>query len=202
LGSYTSWRKDSRGGAAGHYWVRLTARAENNCWSNTDLSRPTDDLKPHVVDEALSFRNFQENLFPETRAQRVSKIKTFVDEQLRFGSGGHILIKDVAKATGYRQTAVYEALLALEKENYRFYEHKTDLAVGKGKGRSVSLKRHWALQNLVTLLGVSISVGFSYVKEYLGGTFLVAIVALYVCTLTDRSLNRYLERKRSNRWEI
>ena len=89
-------------------------------------------VPPRFADR-LSLRNFLDRLRPETRQQRILKIKQFVDERLAQGYEGNIDLEKVHNETGYRRAAVRDALLALQRSgHYRLYKTPEGLlAVGR-----------------------------------------------------------------------
>lgn len=166
MGSSSPWPETMEGHAASDHWLILCDYSKDGTW---DCRTP-----PRVADR-LSLRNFMDRLRPETRQQRISRVKTCVDEYLKAGYEGNIHLEKIAAETGYRRTAVRDAFLAIQElGHYRVYRtHEGDIAVGSADtkmGRVLaagSFRRSWFSR--IACLGPAFSVGIWFMKDWFLG---------------------------------
>ena len=194
IGAATPWPPDIKLPSEGATCILLSARKTADEWE-TSL--------PPVFATKPAFRDFLDRLKPETRQQRVSRIKTAVDAVLDAGYEGNLTVDKVARETGYRRTQVRNAFLALQQSgHYRIYRRKGDRQVAiriskSGEPVSISaaafqpsvVKRHF-LQFIGAAVGVS---GWAMrdhlpVSGAVGGIILV--VCVYVTSLVQSEFNR------------
>jgi len=166
FGSGFPWPEQIAGHAAGDHWLILSSLGDDDTWR---MSVP-----PRFADR-LSLRNFMDRLRPETRQQRISKIKEFVDGLLGSGYEGNITLEKIARETTYRRTTIQDALMALQESgHYRVYRTSDDmLAVGNKTSKvGTVIKRSYAHRNWlarVACLGPAVSVGIWFVKDLILG---------------------------------
>ena len=166
VGSPVPWPKHISGYASGDHWLVLSSRTESGSWLSS--------TPPRFADR-LSLRNFLDRLRPETRQHRISRIKRLVDELLDSGYEGNIHLEELAKETGYRRTAVRDALLALQDSgHYRVYRTpEREIAVGRSTSRvgtavtEATFRRSWIAR--LACLGPAVSVGAWFVKDLILG---------------------------------
>jgi len=166
IASAYSWPSQITGYAAGDHWFVVSSLGDDGIWR---MSTP-----PRFADR-LSLRNFMDRLRPETRQQRISKIKHFVDELLDSGYEGNITLEKITNETTYRRAAIRDALIALQDSgHYRVYRTSDGvLAVGSRAskiGTTVRRKHNygnWLAR--VACLGPAVSVGIWFVKDLILG---------------------------------
>ena len=142
VGSLLSWPEEMAGYAAGDHWLIV---------SNLNVDGSWDSRTPPRFADRYSLRNFMDLIKPETRQQRISRIKTFVDELLDSGFEGNLDIELIKRKTKYRRTTIREAFLTLQgSDHYDLYKTRegriaVDSAPTK-KGKSITLRgtiRSW-----------------------------------------------------------
>jgi len=166
IGSASSWREQVSGYAANDHWLIVSNQESNGSWGT--------QTPPRFADR-LSLHNFMDRLRPETRQQRISKIKHFVDELLDAGYEGNIHLEKIKESTGYRRTAVRDALLALQDSgHYRLYKTSQGLiAVGSKSANTgttltaSSFQSSWLTR--LACLGPAVSVGIWFAKDVILG---------------------------------
>jgi hypothetical protein len=166
VGSALPWPAEVTGQAAGDHWLIVSHLSDNDEWETR--------TPPRFADR-LSLRNFLDRLRPVTQQQRVSRIKSLVDDLLDCGYEGNIRLEKIAKETGYRRTAVRDALLTLRNSgHYRLYKTSGgDIAVGaatSGAGIPATpsrLRSGWLPR--LACLGPAIGVGIWFAKDVIIG---------------------------------
>ncbi len=166
VASASPWPEQVIGHAAGDHWLVVSGLKSDGEWQTS--------TPPRFVDR-LSLRNFMDRLRPETRQQRISKIKRFVDELLDSGYDGNIHLEKIARETGYRRTAVRDALLSLQDSgHYRVYRTPEGvIAVGRKATRrgttvtAATFRRGWLAR--IACLGPAVSVGVWFAKDLILG---------------------------------
>jgi hypothetical protein len=125
IGSASRWSEQVVGCAAGDHWVVVSSQnPDGTTW---------DTRTPPYFAHRLSLRNFLDRLKPETRDERISKTKHYVDKLLNEAYEGNIRLDKVAEATGYRRSVVRDALFALQGSGH-YHLYKTsqgEVAVGR-----------------------------------------------------------------------
>ena len=166
IASASPWPGQITGHAAGDHWLVVSNLESNGTWRTS--------APPRFADR-LSLRNFLDRLYPETRQQRISRIKRFVDGLLESYYDGNINLEKIAKETGYRRTTIRDALLTFQDSgHYRVYRTSAGvLAVGSKTsqiGTTVKgdiASRDWLAR--VTCLGPAVSVGIWFAKDLILG---------------------------------
>ena len=117
---------------AGDRWVVLASPAPDGKWTSPELEE---------FPRRLALRDFLERLLPETREQRVCRVKECVDGLLI--EGGNVTVERVKRETGYRRLVVRDAFFQLQKgapDMYRLWRKDVELAIRKaGKGEPVKI---------------------------------------------------------------
>jgi len=181
--------------ASGDYRVILSWRNPDGTWETRF---------PSGFVDRLSLRNLLDRLKPETREQRVSKIKHAIDELLDTGYEGNAHLDKIAKATGYRRTHVRDTFLALQREGgYRLYwtgQHilAIDRQIGRqGRGiTAATFHRNWILRNLPTILSPLAGIGIWFVADFLLGKpfqysrFAVVLPLAYLGAMITKCVDR------------
>ena len=198
IGSACRWSEQVLGSASGDHWLVISSLSPDGVWETR--------TPPRFADR-LSLRNFLDRLKPETRQQRISRIKHFVDELLDSGYEGNILLDKVANETGYRRSAVRDTLLALQNSaHYRLYKTAEGLlAVGRKTGTlgtsitTADFHRSW-LSHLACLTP-AVTVGIWFVKDWiLGRPFSArAVLALVPLVYAGEWLSTRLRKWRGNK---
>ena len=167
IGSVFRWTEQVIGCAAGDHWLVVSGLDSDGTW---ETSTP-----PRFADRP-SLRSFLDRLKPETLQQRISKIKHFVDDLLDSGYQGNILVGKVANATGYQNSVVRDALLALQRsepEHYRLYRLEGRLAVGLKSSKLGTLVTaadlHQGWLSRLACLSPAVTVGIWFVKDVILG---------------------------------
>jgi len=198
LGSALPWPDHAATDAAGSHWVVVSSRRSDGMWHTS--------APPRFADR-LSLRNFLDRLRPETRQQRISRTKDYVDRILTTGFEGNLYLEAIAKDTGYRRTAVEEAALALQASgHYRVYRTPEGaLAIG-GKGTllgrtvtSENLRRQWL--GYLVILGPAASAGSWFVKDLILGRPVdgLGFLALLPLVYTGKWLHTRIQIWRENK---
>ena len=159
IGSMSESLDPKMASAAADHWLVLSSYA--NGTRNT--------IKPPRSIDRLSLRNFLDLICPETRQQRISNIRNYVDKKLK-GEGfeGFFSVDKIKEQTGYRRALIRDALLQLQLSgHYRVYRHgdNNDICVCLPEGklghkvtntyfRQIFVLRYLAL--LSPMVGVSI----------------------------------------------
>lgn len=134
LGSPQKWTAEVQGLASGGYWVICSSPAADGRW---EARQP-----PRFADR-FSLAEFKDRLLPETRQQRISRIKAFVDDKLDSGYDGHLDLEKIyrgSKEAGfdYRRSAIRDAMASMqERAGYRIYRTSDSgiLAIDRNTGR-------------------------------------------------------------------
>jgi hypothetical protein len=144
------------GHSAGDHWLVVSSLREDGRWQTS--------VPPRFADR-LSLRNFMDVLRPETRQERISRIKHYVDDLLVSGYEGNIYLEKIREATGYRRTTIQDALLSIQGSgHYRLYRLDGDVAVGpESSKRGVRLTprsfRHGLRKGVSGLFTSAVNVG-------------------------------------------
>jgi len=198
IGSASPWPEPMTGHAAGDHWVVLSALTADGKWQTR--------TPPRFADR-LSLRDFLDRLRPVTAQQRISQIKLFVDGLLNSGYEGSIHLEKIAKETGYRRSAVCDALLALQDSgHYQLYKTSNGtLAVGPQTttwGIPVTMPHaggHWLCR--LACLGPAIGVTIWFIKDVIMGepvelrSFMVSVPLAYAGEWLDTRFGRWREDK-------
>jgi len=166
LASALPWPEQITGYAAGDHWLILSSLKTDSTFETR--------TPPRFADR-LSLRDFMDRLRPETRQHRISRSKRFVDGLLDTGYEGNIHLEKIARDTGYRRTAVRDALLALQDSgHYQVYRtSEGEIAVGRKGTRmgvtvtAATFRRSWLAR--LACLGPAVSVGVWFAKDLILG---------------------------------
>ncbi|MCA9209124.1 MAG: hypothetical protein KDA55_12240, partial [Planctomycetales bacterium] len=166
LASASQWPDQVKGHAAGDHWVVVSSCTADGRWRTS---------APRRFADRLSLRDFMDRLRPETRQQRISRVKGRVDEFIGSGYAGNIHVDKLAKEIGYRRTAVRDALFALQGSgHYRVYRTpEGQIAIGPKESTigtallAPTIHRNWLAR--VACLGPAVSVGIWFVKDVILG---------------------------------
>lgn len=110
--------------------------------SGLDKQKKWQTVSPPQFAAGLYLRNFIERLYPETRQQRISNIKSVIDGFVSSGYEGNILLEKVAIKTGYRRTAIKDTFKAMQdSKHYACYKVNGDLAIRPVKGGKPKVTR-------------------------------------------------------------
>ncbi len=194
IGARGDWETAVTPVSGGDQWVIVSGKHDEDGWQTR--------MPPRFACR-LAVRDFLDRLTPETRQQRISRVKQHIDTLLDEGYGGNLTVDKVAKATGYRRSAVGDALLSMhESGHYRLYktdvgdvavDRKTNLAGGAEK--ALAGKKGFT-RYLLTLLSPIVGVVAWVLKDLLLGrgfdvkALLVMIPLAYVGRLVDRQICR------------
>ncbi len=147
---------------------------------------------PPEFDTGLYLRNFIERLSPETRQQKISNIKSAIDDIIDSGYEGNILVERIKKQTGYRRTVVKDAFDAMQRSgHYECYKVGGEPAIRRIKGRkpniiNISTEPCFAKYHLGMISGTLITVFFSRLSLVLGSnklsiySILIATCCIYI----------------------
>jgi hypothetical protein len=173
----------------------------------------------------LALRDFLDQLEPETRQQRVVRIKACVDEL--FIEGGNVTVDRVKRETayrrsvvrhkdekGYRRSVIREAFFELQKQapdTYRlFWTKDGQLGIRQAQRgepirvASVSFSRTWIRRHALRIIATFVSAGVGIVatvyREYLGLSgfvgLLMAVPVLYAGGCLQAAINRRAEKEK------
>ncbi len=201
IGSLLPWPEQMQGLSSGESWTVCSSPAgADNGWHV---------LAPPRFADRLSLRNFLDRLRPETRQQRISKVKAIVDELLGSGYEGNIHVEKLAAQTGFRRSAVEDAMLALQDSgHYRLYRTPDGhLAVGRagqlgGAGPRITASSlnpasfpHYVMTGLLLAVGIAaVWLREAMMQRHFGVAAAMLLLPLaYVGRIADRRLNRLLE---------
>jgi len=181
---------------AGGQWVVLASPAPGGKWASPKLEK---------FPRRLALRDFLERLLPETREERVCRIKECVDGL--FIEGGNVTLSRVKSETGYRKSAVRDAFFQLQRsapDLYRLWKKDEELAVRKAAkddpvritaasfGRRF-LRRH-SLRVVAVALGSAIGLLSGWLVKRLGLSgylgFVLGLLIAYVGSLVQSHINR------------
>jgi hypothetical protein len=177
---------------AGDYWTVLSAPAGDDAW---DVRMP-----PQFATKA-ALRNFLDALRPETRQQRISRIKRYVDGLIEGGFAGTISVDKIKEATGYRRTAIRDAMLEMQDSgHYRLRRERGILRIERAKEgdpihiTSRSFQRGFVRKHGLLLASAAVGVSACALRGMLkvdGATGFVVLVALvYAAGLLQNALNK------------
>ncbi|NLH72754.1 MAG: C1 family peptidase [Verrucomicrobia bacterium] len=180
--------------------------------------QPWESRIPPRIPDRKSLRDFSDRLLPESRRDRVARIKTIVDDLLAT-DGGNVTVDKVVKRSrlfvkpsGYRRASVRDGFLCLQDQgpdDYRLRRTQEGLiAIARpNKGEPITitaasfqrrfLRRH-ALRILSSAVGVSVSMSSVPLKSWfeqkvgLPGYCITAVGILiaYFGSLIQSAINR------------
>ena len=181
---------------AGDRWVVLSSPAPDGRWTSPELEK---------FPRRLALRDFLERLLPETREQRVCRVKECVDGL--FIEGGNVTLERVKRETGYRRSVVRDAFFQLQKgapDLYRLWSKDDELAIRKaGKGEpvkitSASFGRRFIRRHFLQIIGVALGSALGLLAGWLvtrfGLTgyvgFMLGLLVAYVGNCMQNQMNR------------
>jgi hypothetical protein len=208
IGTSSELAEGLRGLAGGDFWRAFSKATDDTHWQTSIPERFTDLVAVH---------NFLDRLKPETREQRILKVRSVVDELLDTGYEGSIHVEKIRSATEdvtgfpYRRSSVVDALFALQKrseDRYFVYRH-TDGQIAittpkRARGKRVNptiLQPNWVRRHFVTISGfvggaianltasVIVRQEFPNRKTILQ-TVLISIIAGYLTSLCQKQINK------------
>jgi hypothetical protein len=202
LGTTGALPANLAGVATADHWLTLFCLSDTGAW---------DVRVPPPFSYRRSLRDFLDRLKPETRSQRISRIKECVDGL--FIEGGNATVDRVRKETGYRRASVQDAFFDMQKqapETYRLWTKDGQLAIRKAQRgepmviTSVStgarfLRRH-TLHIIGTVVGAGVGVLVAIYRQRLGVSgfmgFFLAIPILYAGSCFQAAINRRAEKEK------
>lgn len=113
FGATKPWPEDQKALSAGDQCMLLSHKTCKGVWHT---------LVPPFYATRISFRDFLDRVQPVTRQERISRVKTLVDGLLAEGYQANITVDKIVRQTGYRQTSVRDAFIAMQEvtpEKYR-----------------------------------------------------------------------------------
>jgi hypothetical protein len=198
IGSASPWPEQMTGQAASDHWVVLSSLQADGTWQTR--------TPPRFADR-LSLRDFLDRLRPVTPQQRISQIKLYVDGLLNSGYEGNIHLEKIAKETGFRRTAVCDALMAMQESgHYQLYRTSSGLmAVGPqaaAMGIPVTVprpRRRWLRR--IAFLGPAIGLTIWVMRDVIIGkpvelqTFVVSVPLAYCGEWLNTRFGRWRQSK-------
>lgn len=201
LGASGALPANLAGLAAADHWLTLAGLPDAGQW----------ELRlPPPFSYRPSLRDFLDRMKPESRDQRLSRVKDCVDGLLI--EGGNVTVDRVKRDSGYRRSSVREAFFDLQKrapESYRVWTKDGQLAIRKTRaGEPIKftsantgpqlLRRH-GLRLGSLAVGATVSVLGSEYQRWLGvsGTtgFMLAVPILYVGSCLQATINRRADKE-------
>ena len=196
LGSHARWDDKLHGHAAGDHWlVFSSANADARTW---------EVRTPPRYGDRMSLRNFLDRLKPETRGQRISRIKYLVDELLE--TERNVLLEDVAEKTRYRKSVVRDAFLTMQQQSpdaYRLekrYDGRVQIRKAQPGERigitEASFRKTLIRRHILGLLGTAAGAGGWVIKDWIRSArfdptgFFILIPTVYVASCLQAIINR------------
>jgi hypothetical protein len=181
---------------SGDHWLVLSWPAPDGKWTSPELEK---------FPRRLALRDFLERLLPETREERLCRIKECVDGL--FIEGGNVTLERVKRETGYRRSVARDAFFQLQKtapDLYRLWKKDDQLAIRKaGKGEpvkitSASFGRKFIRRHFLQILGVALASALGLLAGWLvtqlGLTgyvgFMLGLLIAYVGSCIQNHINR------------
>jgi hypothetical protein len=198
IGAAQPWPQEVASHAASDHWLVVSSPDRDGVWQTR--------TPPRFADR-LSLRDFLDRLRPVTQQQRISRVKQCVDELLNSGYEGNVHLEKIAKETGYRRTAVREALAALQDSgHYRLYETAEGILAVSAQtaalGFPVTASRargRWLIR--LALLGPAIGVTIWFLRDVIIGkpfdfvSFFVSVPLAYTGEWVNTRLGKWQEDK-------
>jgi len=196
LGSYTPWVGDLHGHAAGDHWVVFcSANADGKTWEVRTPERPADPL---------SLRNFLDRLKPETRQQRISRLKYVIDDLLQ--TQPNVVLDDLKEKTGDRRTNIRDTFLTMQQQSpdaYRLekrYDGRVQIRKAQPGDRigltEASFRKSLVRRHTLGLLATAAGAGGWVIKDWIRGStvdptgFFILIPTVYVAGCLQAMINR------------
>jgi hypothetical protein len=109
VGSFSRWDVDVKGLVDDRTWV-LCSSLDNETWAS---------VSPPTLSARLAIRDFVDRLKPETRGERIARIRAFVDRELDSGED-RVNLERVRRELRYRRSAIRDVFFALQDlKHYR-----------------------------------------------------------------------------------
>jgi hypothetical protein len=184
------------GACAGDHWLTLSGLPHASAW---------EVRVPPSFSYRRSLRDFLDRLKPETRGQRVTRIKECVDELL---GDGHVTVERVKRETGYRRSCVRDGFFELQRrspEAYRVWTKDGQVAIRRATGPAEPIRitaaslgpgvlRRHGLRVGGLAAGAAVGVLGSRYLEWLGISgamgFIVSAPILYLGSCVQEAVNR------------
>lgn len=207
LGSSLPWSAEVQGVASGTHWIICSAPAKDGRWQYIQPPRPAD---------RISLADFKDRLIPETRQQRISRIRTFIDQYLDLHfDDSNLDIERIKRGLkeldyDYRRSAILDAIMAIQgRASYRIYKTGDGhIAIDRNTmKKGIKIKPHSDPGNRIRRLMYVGAKGFGVglITQSVNWTFYgtlfnwsslgVAIVCSYLFTLYDKAVERLKEDK-------
>lgn len=153
FGSFARWDVDVKGLIDDRTWVMCSSPI-NETWTT---------VAPPTLSDQLAIRNFVDRLKPETRGDRIARVRALVDRELDTGQD-RVNVEKVRSELGIRRSAIRDAFFTLQD-----LKHYRVTTTGDGV---LAIDRHveWSDQQRV----VRASLGTSTIRRYLGTLFSIA----------------------------
>ncbi len=201
IGGASTWLADPKSLFGGDFCVFLSRPTGGKEW---------DTVTPPLFASRSSFRNFLDRLRPLTRQDRISKVKTAVDNLLADGFQGNITLDKVKKLTGYRRTQIRDAFLAIQEfGDYKVYwmdgKKGGMLAIGAKVHRPgpavtpADFRSSWFLDHVWLIAWFFIAASISLLRESIVGlvgasvhavAFVMTVVFMYITAMIQKQWER------------
>jgi len=202
IGAISASDESWTNGEGAHQWLWISSRESNGSWT----VRP-----PRRYGDRLSIRSFVDHLRPETRVERLSKIKQCIDSLIPY-EGGNVSVTRVKERTGYRTSVVVDAFMTLQKreiagDRYIAYKLKSgELAIRQrqpydtAKGVTVGVRR-WSLRRqAIRLGGAAVCTSAIVANQLLGlaglSGILLSGLILYGSSCVQAATNRWADARK------
>jgi len=196
LATALSWPEQMDSHASGNYWLVLSCPDGLGRWKTR---------VPRRFGDRLALRDFADRLKPETDLERVSRIKDFVDEQIK--EGGNVTVARIKRSTGYRKSIIQKAFLTLQGQagdTYRVYKMKDgQYAIAYRKNgekiniKDISFRQRLIYEHGLRLSGVVLGVGAWLSRDMfnLSGIvgFTIFVLLVYITSRIQVSINRRID---------
>ena len=195
LGSHARWADEMRGHAAGDHWLVFCSVATDGTW---------EVRTPPRYGDRMSLRDFLDRLKPETRQQRISRLKYAIDDILQ--AQPNAVLDDLKAQTGDRRTNIRDAFLTMQQQSPDAYrlEKRYDgrLQIRKAEpGEPIgithaSFRKGPVRRHVLGLMGTAAGAGGWVIKDLIRGHvfdptgFFILIPTVYVASCLQAVINR------------